>query len=177
MGKKDNYYLILRHGDTHNDILDKKKYKSYAPKIVKYIYDICNHKNRTPIFLVSPIDRCIDTIQILIDLYNKKYNTTHTYIETQLLFRSGHEEHSAEKHKRLKSFIKYTLDNWDTKYIFICITHSSVIPALCPIIANITPEYFKENHEVYLREGALALVKKDKQITRYNRGFISEKSN
>ena len=173
MGKNDYYYLILRHGDTHNDILDKKKYKSYAPKIVKYIYNICNKKNRIPIFLVSPIERCIETIQILIDLYNKKYNTTYTHIETPLLFRSGHEEHSAEKHKRLKSFIQYTQNTWDCKHIFVCITHSSVIPALCPIIADITPEYFKENHEVHLDEGSLAFVKYNTKITRYNKAFIS----
>ena len=166
-----SYYLILRHGDTHNDILDKNKYKIYAPKIIKYIFNICKKINKPPIFLSSPQQRCKDTIEILCDIYNENYGTEHEYIETELLNRSGHEEHSKEKHLRLNNFIKFS-EKWCYEKLIVCVTHSSVIPALSPLIAGITPEYFKENHEVYLREGALAVIKKNKQIKRYNRGFI-----
>ena len=170
MSKGKYFYLILRHGDTSNDILDKKKYSKYAHKIIKYIFNICKHKNKAPIFLSSPQQRCIDTIEILYTLYNEKYGTHHTSISTQLLNRSGSDEHSKEKYQRLNEFIDFS-NQFNENKIIVCVTHSSIIPALCPLIAGIDQAEFKEKFETYLSEGALAFIKKNSKILRYNRSF------
>lgn len=165
------YYIVLRHGNTDSsDNLLKKKYLKYAEKIVDYIHEMCLKKLKPPIFLSSPLDRAFESLQILITIYNNKYNTNHKQIVTNLLYRSGHEENSKAKKKRLIEFIKYT-ETFGNNYCFICVTHSSIIPALCPLISNISPEYFKLNHEVYLGEGALSFIKKNNKIIEYNKTF------
>jgi len=171
MGKKDNYYIIVRHGDTHNDKLKKSIYVDYASKIVKYIYNICKHKSRPPVFLTSPLDRCKESAKIIVDLYNIIYGTSHKIIETDLLLRSGREENSKNKFIRLNKFIDYTLENYCNKNIIVALSHSSVIPALCPLIAGISPEEFKEKNNVHLNEGAICFVKHQEKILRYNRYF------
>jgi hypothetical protein len=165
-----SYYIICRHGNTDSkDNLLKKAYLKYAEKIVDYIYSKCMKYFKPPLFLTSEMDRCYESIKILVSIYNKKYNTNHKINKTNLLNRSGREEKSERKQQRIYDFMNYTQGY--SGYVVVCVTHSSYIPRLCPSIAGITLEYFKKNHEVYLGEGALALIHKNKKIIKYNKTF------
>lgn len=168
---RDRYYCILRHGNTKKDVLQKSIYKKYAHKIAEYIHSTCIKYNLEPIFLCSPIERCDETLQIVLKFYNKMYKTEFNYAKTLQLYRSGKEENSKAKLDRIYRFMHYVNNTYTKKHLVISVTHSSYIPRLCQVLAGISKEYFAEKHEVYLNEGALAIIKENDKIIKYNVHF------
>ena len=74
-GKK---IIVIRHGETKKEKLIKKNFIAKLKNIASYISFFKNYK--TIYFLCSPIERCIETAEMVITEVNNLLKTNFIYI-------------------------------------------------------------------------------------------------
>ena len=160
--------ILIRHGKTKDEKLLTEKFIPIASDIAKFI---SLEKNCDDIYFVSsPLDRCVESIEIIISEVNKLLNTEYKNNTDIKLSRweKGQESRedsyirALEYRKQIKKI---------KKPLIVLLSHSSMLPKLTYGFVNKKIKYdnFKKNikNNDKLEHGYISVVDFDKDF-KYN---------
>ena len=150
--------IFVRHGKTKDEKLLKDKFKDIAVSIAKFLSTLRN--NRKIYFVSSPLERCIDSSQMIITELNTLLNTNYKINIDNKLSRWDKETETREQSYNRAIQYKKQIKKIKNPLIVV-ISHSSMLPKLiygC-VKDNIKKKDFKE------------IIKNNKKL---NHGFISD---
>ena len=165
--------IFLRHGKTKNEHLIKDEFITIAKNIAKVIVKIITLEklNENVYFVSSPLERCIDTANMVLSEVNALLKTNYKNNTDEKLKRWTKEEETREdSYKRAINYRK-ELKKINSPLIIV-ISHSSMIPKLVfgSVINKYNNKEFKEEcikDRAKLLHGGFSIVKFDKQV-KYN---------
>ena len=166
-----NRIILVRHGETDKkENLIKDLYLKKAKIIANYMTLFKNYK--TIHFICSPIERCIDTADILISEVNNLLNTNYVKTIDEKLRRWDKEIETRED--SYNRAIDYSKSIENLKNCLIILTsNSSIIPKLAYglVKGKYKKKEFKEiiKNKKKLIKGSVCIINIDKSI-KYNIG-------
>ena len=160
--------ILIRHGQTKDEKLLTDKFIPISRNIAKYISLEKNSNNIH--FLSSPLDRCVESINMIISEVNKLLNTEYKNNTDIALTRWEKEEESREdSYKRGLQYRKQIKKI--KKPLIVLVSHSSMLPKITYGLVNrkIKYEKFKKNikDNEKLEHGYISVVNFDKNF-KYN---------
>jgi hypothetical protein len=162
--------IVIRHGKTHKEQLLKEEFEEKSKNIAKMISNQKNNKNI--IFLSSPLDRCVESANMIIDKVNKLLNTKYKIIlDDNLKSWNKNTETREESFERAEKYYK-NIKHLDNPLI-ILISNSSIIPRLVFGLVSKKMSYSEYKNEILKKNkrliyGATAIIKYQSKVKEYN---------
>ena len=173
MEKKHKKVFFLRHGKTKDEHLLKDEFIDTAKHIAKLIakFISLDKKYKNLYFVSSPLERCVETSNMVISELNALLNTDYKNHTDEKLKRWTKEEETREESYERAINYRKQLKKIDSPLIIV-ISHSSMIPKL--VFGAVSKKYNKDEFKEdcikdngKLIHGGLSIVKFDKEV-KYN---------
>lgn len=160
--------IFVRHGKTKDEKLLKEQFKDYALSIAKYI-SLEKHSKKIH-FVSSPLERCVNTAEMIISELNKLLNTNYKNNVDEKLSRWEKEKETREDSYERALKYRKEIKKIHNKLIVV-ISHSSMLPKLVlgSLKNKFNPDEYKEliKENNKLKHGYISVVNFDKDL-KYN---------
>jgi hypothetical protein len=162
-------FIILRHADTQpSQDIDIPKFMLNFNKQILTLKKIINkNKYKNIIIQSSPFKRCYDTALIICNTLNLLLNTNYFVEKNEDLTRWDKKTETRLESKNRSHEYGKNIKITNNDYLYIYITHSSIIPSFIAGLIDMDLNKFKKKNNQNLHNCGISFVK-NKKLKLYN---------